>query len=179
MIVIINGAPCAGKTFLLSKLHKVNHRTFTPIRKLTTRERRSFETEENPIDLRYGCTKEEIEACTYTYWYNHAMYGIKKKELERELEKGNVPVIIIRDFQLIERIKQEFDDVRVLFVVGATGCDLQTRLKKQGRNDDSILERQREITEEFSKYIRLVDHCIINYFYDEGLYLHQFKELTT
>lgn len=177
MIIIINGASGAGKTFLLSKLHILDGYNFVPLKKYTTRSRRVFEDAPMSVDLVYDCDEAYIKSLAYNYSYKGELYGISQEEILNEIERGNIPVIIVRSFELIHKIKQELDDVKVLFIVGATGDNLKQKLALQGRPEKDINVSDAGvdiITREYIENIDDVDHCIINSLYDEKLYLKQF-----
>lgn len=176
MIILINGASGSGKTFLLSCLHKLSGYHYIPLKKYTTRSRRVFETEQ-PVDLVYDCDEEHIMSLAYNYSYKDSLYGIDSVEISNELAKGNIPVIIVRSFEIIHQIKQDYKDVKVLFIIGASGDNLRKKLRLQGRptEDISVSEEGVDIiTREYIDNIDDVDHCIVNLLYDEKLYLKQF-----
>lgn len=181
MIVIINGAPGAGKTFLLKNLHRFQDCKFVPLKKYTTRFPRNFEKHSDSIDLRYGFDKNYIENLEYHYDFNGKSYGIDKNEIQRIIDRSEVPVIIIRSFDIIKRIKNDFQDVCVFYIVGATGDTLQKRLLQQGRAQKDILVADsgvRKITDDYINNFPVIDHCIINSLYDEEIYFKQFLAFT-
>ena len=178
MLIIINGASGAGKTHLLENLYKLNKYKLTPIKKYTTRSTRSFENEEMSVDLVYDCEESMINNLEYHYKHNGNLYGINKVEIEDEIKKGNIPVIIIRSFKIIKKLQEDFLDTRVLFVVGATGETLKTQLNLQGRSENECLLLQcthLDMIKDYSDNIDTIDGCIINCLYNEELFLKQFE----
>lgn len=176
MLVLINGASGAGKTFLLERLHRLQGYNYVPIKKYTTRSRRVFETDQ-AVDLVYDCEETEIKNLVYNYPYKGEWYGIDKTEILHEMNHGNIPVIIVRSFEIIHKIKEDFDDVRVFFIVGASGATLKEKLLQQGRqvNDiDTSDEGVETIIGEYVTNIEDIDHCILNCLYNEELYIKQF-----
>lgn len=178
MLIIINGASGAGKTFLLENLHKIHNLNLTPIKKYTTRSTRSFENENCSVDLVYDCAENVINNLEYHYVYNENLYGIDKNEIEEEIQKGHVPVIIIRSFEIIKKLQEDFLDTRVLFIVGATGETLKRQLNIQGRSEDECLMLQCthfDMVKDYITNIDMIDGCIINCLYNEELFLKQFE----
>lgn len=181
MIVIINGASGAGKTFLLNHLSELPTKYFVPIKKYTTRDIRSFEDFESSADLVFNQSEDFIKKLNYKYRYDEHLYGIDKSELKNALNKGEIPVVIVRDFEVIRQIKSDFVDTKVLFIIGANGETLISQLSKQGRSEDecsSLFEKHNSIVQDYMLNIDVVDGCIINYLYDKDLYLKQFIEFT-
>lgn len=85
--------------------------------------------------------------------------------------------MIVRSFETIHRIKQDFENVKVVFIVGGTGETLKQKLLAQGRHEADIDSSDigvSGILHEYVENIDEVDHIIINYLYDEELYLKQF-----
>lgn len=177
MVIIINGAPGAGKTFLLKSLYKFDDYKFVPVKKYTTRYPRNFEKGTVSIDLRYGYDKQFIDNLEYHYDVNGKSYGIDKNEIQGMVDRNEIPVIIIRSFDIIKRIKDDFDNVCVFFIIGATGDTLQKRLIQQGRAQKDILVADsvfRSITNDYINHFSVIDHCIINSLYDQDIYFKQF-----
>lgn len=175
MIIIINGASGAGKTYLLQQLKKIND-DFVPIKKYTTRSVRSFENKEDSVDLVYNFSRDDIKKHKYNYEYKKEHYAIDDFELKEIIGQGKAPVVIIRDFDTIRKIKKDFSDVIVLFVIGETGQELNKRLVSQGRDkkDINVTEGLEKIIKEYVYNIDLINHCLINSLYDKDLYLKQF-----
>ncbi len=181
MIVIINGAPGAGKTFLLENLENICEQKFVPVKKYTTRFPRNFEKNQETIDLRYGCEKEFIEQLDYNYVAKGKSYGIDKNEIESIVDSNKIPVMIIRSFETIRKIKEDFEDVCVIFIIGGTGKTLNEKLEEQGRAQKEIAlsdSNFRAITNDYIENIDYIDYCIINSLYDKDLYLKQFTAIT-
>ena len=181
MLIIINGASGAGKTFLLKNLNYIKSPKFVPLKKYTTRSPRDFEKDSDPVDLIFNCDKNYISQLEYSYEYKNEYYGVSKKELQDIISCNEIPVLIIRSFKVIERIKMDFKDVCVFFIIGATSETLKNKLTTQQRASKDIALADlgfHLITEEYIKYISLVDFCIINSLYDKELYLNQFITFT-
>lgn len=179
MIVLINGASGAGKTFLLERLIALKGHNFVPLKKYTTRSKRKFENNITSADLIYNCDKSQIESLTYHYLHKNEFYGIDALEITQIIDGGHVPVIIVRSFEIIQRIKEDFDDVKVFFIMGAYGETLKQKLLSQGRSADEVEASQdgvEKIIHECVENIDVIDHCILNCLYDEESYIKQFMK---
>jgi Guanylate kinase len=180
MLIIINGASGAGKTFLLRNLHQLADGRFVPIRKYTTRARRDYE-EEPSVDLIFSCSENVIDSCEFHYTHNGEKYGIDYNELNEEILKGHIPVIIIRSFNTIREIKEKFCDVRMFFIIGSRGDELKKLLSEQGRNPqqiDSAIDGANAIMDDLEKNRDVVDEFLFNQ-YNAEKYLCQFQRIAT
>lgn len=179
MIILINGASGAGKTFLLERLTVLKGHDFVPLKKYTTRSERKFEKSGVSADLVYNCTKVQIDSLPYNYPYKNELYGINADEILKIIANGHIPVIIVRSFKTIRRIKEDFDNVKAFFIVGAQGETLKQKLLSQGRSADDIEASQKgadEIIHECMENVDLIDHYILNCLYDEESYIKQFMK---
>lgn len=177
MIIIVNGNSGAGKTYLLQQLKKETCSVFVPLKKLTTRSIRDYEKKQDQVDLIYDCPQENILCLKYNYTYKGEQYAIDEKELIRTIEEGKVPVLIVRSFEIIRKIKNDFEDVLVLFMVGQTGKSLNAILKNQGRKKQEIGDTDEgliNILNEMVENMDLVDHTLNNSLYDRDLLIKQF-----
>lgn len=177
MIILINGASGSGKTYLLEHLHMLDDYKFVPLKKYTTRSRREFEINQNSVDLIYDCEPEYIQTLKYKYSYKGEQYGINQNEIIDEIDNGNIPVIIVRSFDIIRVIKKSFSDVKSLFIIGASGETLKQQLMQQGRHVEDISDSDTEIARVINEYmenIDVVDNFIVNSLYNKELYLAQF-----
>ena len=182
MIVVINGLSGAGKTFLLEKLCCEKNHNFLPIKKYTTRNKRCYEKTCESVDLVFNCTESQTKSFKYNYMYKNEWYGIDKAELESALEKGLIPVVIIRSFETIREIKKDFDDVRVIFLIGESGQDLQKILKKQGRNLSEYDDEKNDLSkmvDDYTNNVDIINNCILNYLYDEKFLMRQFFNIVS
>jgi guanylate kinase len=172
-LIILNGASGAGKTFSMEEMPKADTR-IVPILKYTTRGPRSFEDENNPIDLIFNYCPRKIEACKYKYEYVGHQYGIDLPQIESVLSKGKIPIVIVRDYEVIIKLKGDFPSALTFYIHSAyTGEELKKILMAQGRQDIDINERRQRERENFKDYIKylpreLFNHHIFNY-YDDSL----------
>lgn len=182
MIIVINGPSGAGKTFLLEKLNCNKNHNYLPIKKYTTRNKRCYEKRCESVDLVFNCDESWTKSFEYNYEYKNEWYGIDKKELENALEKGLTPVVIIRSFETIREIKNDFEDVRVIFLIGESGQELKDILQKQGRNLSEYKDEKSDLNkmiDDYTKNIDIINNCILNFLYDEQFLLRQFFKITS
>lgn len=177
MIIIVNGNSGSGKTYLLQQLKEETDCDFVPFKKHTTRGVRDYEKKQDQVDLIYNCSKEHISSFKYNYTYKGEQYAVDEKELIKTLEQGKVPVLSVRSFDIIRKIKNDFEDVLVLFILGQAGKSLNAILKKQGRKKQEIGDTDEgliNILNEMVENIDLVDHTLNNSLYDRDLLIRQF-----
>ena len=119
-----------------------------------------------------------IKRLKYSYSHKGKFYGIDSKELDETLNNGNIPVIIVRSFKIIQQLKNDYKDVKVIFIIGGTGEDLAERLKQQGRSPVEIENTTADLIDiihDYSNNIDLVDYYIINSLYDKKILVDQFN----
>lgn len=179
MVVLVNGASGAGKTFLLQRLGELAGHRFVPVKKQTTRSPRKFEADAESPDLIFNCDANQIKSLEYSYSYKNQLYGIDAEEVRRILSCNLIPVIIVRSFDVIRELKKDFKDVRALFIVGPTGEKLDQQLLSQGRSQNDIKAARNSVKKILGEYIEnmdVIDRCILNCLYDEDTYIRQFME---
>lgn len=180
MLVIINGASGAGKTYLLEHLGEIKGCGYVPIKKYTTRCRRTFESEFS-TDLIFNCSETDIKQYKYHYMYKGEWYGIDHLEIEDCVLKHQIPVVIVRSFQIIHKLQRDFENTISIFVIGACGDTLREQLLRQGRSNQEIESSNEDLASIIREYVEnqaLIDQCIINCLYDKKMYLQQFIECT-
>jgi len=179
-LIIIAGASGAGKSFLLQQMSEIDG-SIVPVKKLSTRSPRTYETEpEAAVDLIFDCTLDQIRDCRYTYRYEGNSYGIRKEDIDKVLQDGNLPFVIVRDCEEILQLKRDYGDALVLYIQsGLSGKDLARVLKEQGRSEIDIRTRDERSRKDHSQYVRypeLFDYTLVNYFDSESLIDH-FKQI--
>lgn len=172
-LIVVAGASGAGKTFMLSQL--ANYRSdVIPIKKLTTRNPRKDEPTEESIDLKFNQEKNIIRECKYTYHYCGNYYGIKKEEIDLILKQDKNPIVIVANCNTISKIKQDYHDALILYVIsGLSGDDLKYQLLKY-RDPVGVEERMMRQKNGFNDYIqhmskKLFDYFLVNYYDDTFL----------
>ena len=184
-LVIINGASGAGKSFLLEQISSMEH-DLVAVKKLTTRSPRINEDVNKSCDLQFCCSEKKIKAMKYHYQFKNEWYGIDETEIEKVLNKGKYPCIIIRDYPVLIKLRNNYGKRSLAFYIQGvySGGDLESLLRKQGRSEQDIIEAVNTNKLNFNMYYQymiqdlfeemdLFDAFIINY-YDEK-FLGQFE----
>jgi len=174
-LIILNGASGSGKTFAMEKMSEVSE-YLQPIKKFTTRSPRSHENVDTSVDLVFDVLRSEIQKCKYYYTYFNEDYGICASEIDKTINIGKSPVVIIRDYNTIVSLQKDYKDSIVFYIHSAyTGQELVKILKEHGRDDiDADVRRVREI-ENFADYIRhlhldLFHYHVYNYYDDSFVF---------
>jgi len=171
-LIIVAGASGAGKTYLLETIRDLDS-SIKSIKKLSDRKPRQYETDNYPLasDLEFVNSRSEIKnKCEYRYIYANKMYGIRKKDIDDILKRGQNPILIVRNCETILRIKRDYSNAIVLYLQsGLSGNDLECKLKEQGRSDIDIHTRMDRLSQDFHDYImhlqkNIFDYVLINYF---------------
>lgn len=167
-LVVIVGGTGAGKSFILSQITKINsaftkdsgttksleNYPYTIIKKYTTRSPRKSETN-GATDLYCNATVSDFEKCgKFVYTYGNHCYGIDCKEIDDKLSNGQNPVVIVRDFRIVELLKQKYDCVVDIYCKsGLSKMDLAEVLRKNGAQDDEILARMNNIIHDDNQWL--------------------------
>lgn len=170
-LFIVAGASGAGKSFLLKTATNLVP-AIAPIRKLTTRSPRDFESSavREVLDLDFGHDEQTVRSCDFFYPYGEHWYGIRVEDIETAFASAMHPMVIVRSAETIRRLKARYPDAVVLWLQsGLSGGDLEARLRAQGRPDIEISSRMARTEWDFHEYVlllrdRLVDYVIINHF---------------
>ena len=170
-LIIINGASGSGKTFAMEKMAFVS-KNIQPIKKYTTREPRSHEKIDSSVDLVFNTSLDVIQGCKYRYFYENNSYGIFSGDINKALESGKNPIVIVRDYDVIIELLNDFLDPIVIYVHSAyTGEELVRILKENGRKDIEAKERRERETKNFKDYIKYLNKDLFKYhvynYYDD------------
>lgn len=168
-LVVIVGGTGAGKSFILSRITEINKAflntidenrsscedyPYSIIKKYTTRSPRLSETE-GATDLYCNASVEDFEKCgKFIYTYGNHCYGIDCSEIDYKLSNGQSPVVIVRDFRIVELLKQRYNCVVDIYCKsGLSKDDLAKVLKKNGAQDDEILARMNNIVHDDNQWL--------------------------
>ena len=69
------------------------------------------------------------------------MYGTPKDKTEQELSQGKAVILEI-DVQGAKKVKKLYPDAKLIFILPPAQRDLVERLKKRGRDEDTVVERR-------------------------------------
>lgn len=168
-LFLIDGAAGTGKSDLINfvKVY-LKYYDINVISKLTTRQVRSKE-EAKETELTFVSVQEfekweeENPGNCYTYPYGGGMYGFNKMTLIESVEKHEFTFVIVRNKALIDRIKEDFEEIAyVLHVFVYTDEGLATkRLRKEGFDRQAIDFRLKRNEMVWPDYVDTPDDNII------------------
>jgi len=175
-LFVVAGASGVGKSYLLENMRYLDS-SIVPVKKLSTRKPRKYETDETQsfLDLEFNKPMKEICNCEYRYPYGKEWYGIQKKDIDEHLAKDRNPVLIVRNCETILKIKKDYPKSIVIYIQGGlSGYDLSCKLTELGHEDIEIEERMNRHTNDFHDYVthlryRVFDYVLVNYFEKKSL----------
>lgn len=130
--VVISGTRCAGKSTLGNALLKFNSK-FGLVKAATTRSKRSDEDTINYYHLSDSAfTNENMIISTV---YGQYKYGIEQKEIERVIESGKIPILIISADALSNFTAKNKNNYLLSFFIDAKDELLDERLNVRGTHD--------------------------------------------
>ena len=177
-LIILNGTSGSGKTFAMESMPEIS-RNIQPIKKHTTRGPRDHESIESSVDLVFNEPLENIQKCKYQYLYEEHSYGISADDIDSALKAGKSPIVIVRDYDVIIDLINDYNDPIVIYVHSAyTGTELARVLKKTKRKDIDAEERERREIEYFQDYIKYLRKDLFRYHvynYYNGTFVCQMK----
>ncbi len=172
-LFLIDGATGTGKSDLVTYIHKKYQTSGTAciVTKLTTRKKR---IEENKFGIKLDLefiNEDDFEsvikeAICFVYEYGGNRYAIRKKELDRAIMEYESVFLIVRDYAVINRLKQVYDHVRVMPIQIYSDRDLIIkRLSEDGYNQEAIdfrLARQDHVWQDYLRHPGIYEEIIIN-----------------
>ena len=141
-LVILVGDSGCGKTELMKLVLQNHSEKFSAIKKSSTREARPGE--ENAIEIKPGCSIQEVDAMDYVYiGHNGNKYGFMKEQIEEPFNQGKSPMVIVDSEQiLIELCRNYTGRVCPIYIQrDASDEDFIEELKMQGRTEEQIKQR--------------------------------------
>lgn len=181
-IIVIAGASGAGKSHLLQE---ISDHSVEPIKKMSTRSPRDYELsmDSDDLDLVFNCSKRDIKQhCKdFVYEYEKNTYGINPNDLDLAISEGKIPMVIVRDCDIIKRLKERYDNKVYVIYVHTTfsGEELAKKLKECGRTDIDITKRDQRTERdllEIQQHPRLFDKVIFNNF-EPNVLSSQFRKI--
>lgn len=145
MLYIIAGASGCGKKFVLERMKKLRASLYD-IKKMTDKEKPTDVALEKK-DLTYGYNQQTIknECGDFMYCYEGNWYGINISEIDRALMTGKSPIVIVRDYLTIYKLKERYPFAVLIYIHTAlTGIKLKDRLEKLNIKDDMSVEERVE-----------------------------------
>ena len=143
MIYIIAGASGCGKKFVLERMKRLRV-SLSEISKMTDKEKPN-DVALQKKDLDYGHTFAEIDDICgeYKYKYEDNWYGIDVSKIDEALLLGNSPIVIVRDYETIYKLKLRYPSAVLIYIHTAlTGKALQKRLKELDIKDDMPVQER-------------------------------------
>lgn len=177
-MVLITGGSGVGKTFILNNIDKLGN-NYEVLKKITTRQQRKNELTPETTDLILCCEENIVKSCDFVYSYRNEYYGFNKIDIDRILDKGKVPLFVVRRTETIKELKKIYPFLKVIHCKsGLNREDLRRYLLSMGDHQDDIDERMFEEFEQISEneYINhqdIIDYHVTNN-YDE-LFIEEIK----
>ncbi len=159
MIYIIAGASGCGKKFVLERMKRLRVSLFD-VSKMTDKDI-PVDPALKKKDLDYGYSFTEIkDVCgEYIYQYEGSWYGIDVSKIDTALIEGKSPIVIVRDYATIYKLKQRYPLAILIYIHTAlTGDSLKNRLSELGIKDDMpVSERLNREKRDYNNMIQQRD----------------------
>ena len=166
-LFLIDGASGTGKSDLIKYATDYDIKC-TYIEKYTTRELREYEKSgDSKLDL-VPLSSDDFKSRNFDYSYNYGgfQYGFDKQDVVDKFEDHEVVIIIIRNTDLIKKLKSDFQFLNVVSIFIYTDKDLiVSRLKKDNHSQEDIDFRLERLDIAFKSYLKnptFYDELIIN-----------------
>jgi len=157
-LFIIDGAAGTGKTDLIKYIDE-KYNDVSYIKKTTTRKKRKEEVDLGlqldliHVEKDYFDSISKVNA--YIYKYGNESYCFYKKDIHNAFSKSDNVFLVIRNKPLVERLKNDFPDIRiVLTYIYSDKENVLERLKKDGYDSDSIGFRVNRLNTAWDDYLR-------------------------
>lgn len=163
ILIVVSGFSGAGKGTLMKRLMQ-DYDNYALSVSMTTREPRPGETEGKEY---FFVVKEEFEkkiaenglieyAC---YCGNY--YGTPREYVEKQLEMGR-DVILEIEIQGALKVKKQFPEALLLFVMPPSAAELKRRLEKRGTETPEVIAERLKRAVEEADGIENYDFIVIN-----------------
>lgn len=175
-LFLIDGASGTGKTDLINYISDYKTRV-SYVKKYSTRDVREYEKEiTEKLDLIH-ISEDEFSNMSFDYFYNYGgkKYGFTKEQILNEFHCNEDVFIIVRDIEMIKKLKEDFSFLNVVSVFVYTDKNLIIdRLEKDNHTPEDIAFRIERIEIAFNSYLSnpaYYDEVLIN----TGTKSHYFK----
>ena len=162
MSIIISAPSGAGKTTIINLLLKQEQFDFSI--STTTRPKRDHEIEgESYYFTSKDTFKEQINQNDFLEWaiVHDNYYGTSKKEIDRIIDKGKIPIFDI-DVQGAAQIKGQLPGALFIFIVPPSIKELEKRLRnRKTDSEDQIKTRLNNAILELKQYANY-DYVVVN-----------------
>lgn len=169
-LVILSAPSGSGKTSLAVRLLPLMEKLKFSVSH-TTRDKRAGERHGHEY---YFVSPSEFESMIdggeFLEWadvYGN-YYGTSRTFVEKELDDG-YDVLLDIDIQGALKVRAEFPDVVMIFVLPPSFAVLESRLRGRGLDDADVIEKRLRIARSEIKYFRDYDYVIINRDLDQSV----------
>ena len=141
LIILVGDSGC-GKTELMKLVLQNHSEKFSATKKSSTREARPGE--ENAIEIKPGCSIQEVDAMDYVYTgHNGNKYGFMKGQIEEPFNQGKSPMVIVDSKELLKELCRNYKGrVCPIYIQrDVSDEDFIEELKRQGRTEEQIKQR--------------------------------------
>ena len=141
LIILVGDSGCV-KTELMKLVLQNHSEKFSAIKKSSTREARPGE--ENAIEIKSGCSIQEVDAMDYVYTgHNSNKYGFMKEQIEEPFNQGKSPMVIVDSEKLLKELCRNYKGrVCPIYIQrDESDEDFINELKRQGRKENQVLQR--------------------------------------
>ena len=163
VMVVLSGPSGCGKDTVLNRLLEMDSR-IKPSVSATTRKPRSDEKEgESYYFLTKDAFEEKIENGDFIEYvqYDDNYYGTLKSEVEREINLGNVVVLVI-EVKGAANIISKFPDALSIFLMPPSTGILEERLRHRGTDDEQTIRKRLAIAADEMEKSRIYKHVVVN-----------------
>ena len=106
-LIILVGDSGSGKTELMKLVLESHKEKFSAIKKSSTRSARPGE--ENAIEIKPGCSIQEVDSMDYVYiGHNGNKYGFMREQIEGAFIQGKSPMVIVDNESLLIKLCREY-----------------------------------------------------------------------
>lgn len=166
-LIILVGDTGSGKSHLVNLVADNYGDDFDIIKKYTNRQKRAWE--ENAIEIKSGCSEEELQGFEYSYvGKGNKIYTFSKSKIDISLQMGKSPIVIVGNEEMLLRLCHDYKDQACPIYIqrDTIDADFIKELKKEGRTDEEINKRLVGRHEMLNLYIKrkklFGDNFIIN-----------------
>lgn len=178
------GSPGSGKDLIIRAVNDLGKRHAVIVPKHTDRGTRRDEGNEMFFE---GDKKFDLDNCDVTYHNFNNKYGLKSKEIWRNLQKGISQVAVVSNIEAINQLSNIFGNLLILLYVHSetTHKDFESQEKKLNDKDSSYVknrskaEAYKSAFNLYSKNITKFSHVLIYAGNNEDLYDQIFRVFDT
>jgi len=170
MVIIMSAPSGAGKTSICDAVVKKNKNIVYSISTTTRTPRKGEKNGREYYFVTEAQFKDEIKQKQFVEWakVHNNYYGTSKKILESIISKGK-DVLLDIDVQGAIKIKKQYKDALMIFVMAPSLKILKQRLIKRNKDSKAVINIRLKNAEKEISYINKYDYLIINDKLDESI----------